>query len=157
MTISLSKRDLESIQKRALAEGVPSETLVWSVLHKYASGRLREISEVHGQPSRQSMREAGTATATRQRAADGSLEATEPIAPRLLNLRESARYLGCSFWTIRDYVLQGLIPVVHLPPLGARKGDRQRETLRRVVIDRADLDIFIESCKRGVATRSDTD
>jgi len=32
--------------------------------------------------------------------------------------------------------------------LRAREGDRQRKTLRRVLIDRADLDGFIESHKR---------
>jgi len=25
----------------------------------------------------------------------------------LLNMRQAAAYLGCSFWTTRDYVLQG--------------------------------------------------
>jgi hypothetical protein len=157
LTISLSKRDLDSIQKRALAEGVASTALVWSVLRKYASGQLREISDLHGGPSRQLPRKAGTTTSTRQRAVDDSREATEPIAPRLLNLRQAATYLGCSFWTVRDYVLQGLIPVVHLPPLGARSGDRQRQTLRRVVVDRTDLDIFIQSCKRGAVTKPDAD
>ena len=74
-------------------------------------------------------------------------EPAELIVPRLLNMRQAAKYLGCSFWTIRDYVLQGLIPVVQLPPLRARSGARQRETLRRVVIDRADLDNFVETRK----------
>lgn len=73
---------------------------------------------------------------------------TESITPRLLNMRQAAAYLGCSFWTVRDYVLQGLIPVVDMPPLRAREGDRQRKTLRRVLIDRVDLDAFIESRKR---------
>lgn len=72
----------------------------------------------------------------------------ERITPRLLNMRQAAAYLGCSFWTTRDYVLQGLIPVVDMPPLRAREGNRQREALRRVLIDRADLDAFIESRKR---------
>ena len=72
----------------------------------------------------------------------------ERITPRLLNMRQAAAYLGCSFWTARDYVLQGLIPVVEMPPLRAREGDRQRKTLRRVLIDRADLDAFVESRKR---------
>lgn len=72
----------------------------------------------------------------------------ERITPRLLNMRQAAAYLGCSFWTTRDYVLQGLIPVVDMPPLRAREGDRQRKALRRVLIDRADLDAFIESRKR---------
>src|SRR3954447_5348231 len=72
----------------------------------------------------------------------------DAVRPRLLNMRQAAAYLGCSFWTARDYILQGLIPVVDLPPLRAREGDRQRKTLRRVLVDRADLDAFIESRKR---------
>ena len=70
------------------------------------------------------------------------------IKPRLLNMRQAAAYLGCSFWTARDYILQGLIPVVNMPPLRARDGDRQKKTLRRVLVDRADLDAFVESRKR---------
>lgn len=73
---------------------------------------------------------------------------SESIAPRLLNMRQAAEYLGCSFWTVRDYILQGLIPVVELPPLRPREGERPRKTLRRVLVDRADLDAFIEARKR---------
>ena len=43
LNIRLSSKDLEAIQKRALAEGVPYQTLISSLLHKYASGRLKEI------------------------------------------------------------------------------------------------------------------
>lgn len=84
-----------------------------------------------------------------------AIASPEAIGPRLLNMRQAAAYLGCSFWTARDYILQGLIPVVDLPPLRARPGDRQRKTLRRVVVDRADLDAFIQSRKRqgGVSAR----
>jgi hypothetical protein len=81
-----------------------------------------------------------------------SPERTEAVKPRLLNMRQVAEYLGCSFWTARDYILQGLIPVVDMPPLRARDGDRQRKTLRRVLVDRADLDAFIESRKRRDAS-----
>ena len=42
LTIRLSSKDLEAIQRRALAEGLPYQTLISSLLHKYASGRLRE-------------------------------------------------------------------------------------------------------------------
>jgi predicted DNA binding CopG/RHH family protein len=38
----LSSRDLRGLQKRALAEGIPYQTLIASVLHKYVEGRLRE-------------------------------------------------------------------------------------------------------------------
>ena len=43
LNIRLSSKDLEAIQKRALAEGLPYQTLISSLLHKYAAGRLREI------------------------------------------------------------------------------------------------------------------
>ena len=43
LNIRLSSKDLEAIQKRALAEGLPYQTLISSLLHKYASGRLKEI------------------------------------------------------------------------------------------------------------------
>jgi hypothetical protein len=43
LNIRLSSRDLEAIQKRALAEGLPYQTLIASLLHKYATGRLKEV------------------------------------------------------------------------------------------------------------------
>jgi predicted DNA binding CopG/RHH family protein len=43
LNIRLSSKDLEAIQKRALVEGLPYQTLISSLLHKYASGRLKEV------------------------------------------------------------------------------------------------------------------
>ena len=43
LNIRLSSKDLEAIQKRALSEGLPYQTLIASLLHKYAAGRLKEI------------------------------------------------------------------------------------------------------------------
>ena len=43
LNIRLSTKDLEAIQKRALAEGLPYQTLISSLLHKYAAGRLKEV------------------------------------------------------------------------------------------------------------------
>jgi predicted DNA binding CopG/RHH family protein len=43
LNIRLSSKDLEAIQKRALAEGLLYQTLISSLLHKYASGRLKEV------------------------------------------------------------------------------------------------------------------
>ena len=37
LNIRLSSKDLEAIQKRALAEGLPYQTLIASLLHKYRS------------------------------------------------------------------------------------------------------------------------
>ena len=42
VNIRLSAADLMGIQARACEEGVPYQTLIASVLHKYLSGRLRE-------------------------------------------------------------------------------------------------------------------
>ena len=69
------------------------------------------------------------------------------IAPRLLDLWAAAAYLSLSYWSVRDYVLAGLIPVVELPPLRPREGARPRKNLRRVLVDRADLDAFIAQHK----------
>lgn len=44
VTIRLSSADLNELQARALQEGVPYQTLITSVLHKYTSGRLVEAS-----------------------------------------------------------------------------------------------------------------
>ena len=40
VNIRLAGRDLEAIQKRAMIEVVPYQTLIASILHKYAAGRL---------------------------------------------------------------------------------------------------------------------
>lgn len=77
-----------------------------------------------------------------------TVETPDVEKPRLLSMRQAAAYLGCSFWTARDYVIQGLIPSVDMPPLAPRPGSRRRKTLRRVLIDRADLDAFIASRRR---------
>lgn len=42
VNIRLSTGDLQDIQARALAEGMPYQTLIASVLHKYVSGKLAE-------------------------------------------------------------------------------------------------------------------
>jgi predicted DNA binding CopG/RHH family protein len=42
INIRLSSPDLMDIQARALEEGIPYQTFIASVLHKYASGRLLE-------------------------------------------------------------------------------------------------------------------
>ena len=42
VNIRISSKDLMAIQKKALEEGIPYQTLMSSVLHKYVSGRLAE-------------------------------------------------------------------------------------------------------------------
>ena len=45
VNIRLSSIDLSDIQVRALEEGVPYQTLIASVLHKYVTGRLSDKSQ----------------------------------------------------------------------------------------------------------------
>jgi len=45
INIRLSSQDLEKLQKRALKEGIPYQTLISSTLHKYVTGRLREAEK----------------------------------------------------------------------------------------------------------------
>ena len=42
INIRISSRDLNLLQRRALSEGIPYQTLIASVLHKYVDGRLKE-------------------------------------------------------------------------------------------------------------------
>ena len=42
VNIRMSRKDLEALQKRALEEGMPYQTLLASILYKYAAGRLVE-------------------------------------------------------------------------------------------------------------------
>lgn len=60
VNIRLSASDLMDIRARAYEEGVPYQTLIASVLHKYVSGRLHE---------KRSRLTAGSAAAARKRAA----------------------------------------------------------------------------------------
>ena len=42
MNIRISERDLKNLKIRALEEGIPYQTLVSMVLHKYLTGRYEE-------------------------------------------------------------------------------------------------------------------
>ena len=41
VNVRISSRDLDALRKRALSEGIPYQTLISSVLHKYVEGTLR--------------------------------------------------------------------------------------------------------------------
>ena len=43
INIRISNRDLIAVQSRASKEGIPYQTLVSSIIHKYISGSLRDI------------------------------------------------------------------------------------------------------------------
>ena len=53
--------------------------------------------------------------------------------PRLLSQQEAARYLGISYWTVRDLVFRREIPFLKIG--------------RRVLVDRLDLDAYLDRSK----------
>ena len=44
INIRISENDLSALQRKAAREGIPYQTLIGSVLHKYVSGFLKEAS-----------------------------------------------------------------------------------------------------------------
>ncbi|SDB33975.1 hypothetical protein SAMN05660653_01634 [Desulfonatronum thiosulfatophilum] len=44
INIRISENDLAALQRKALREGIPCQTLIGSILHKYASGFLKEVN-----------------------------------------------------------------------------------------------------------------
>jgi len=62
-----------------------------------------------------------------------------PVEPRLLNVREAARYLCVAVWCLRSLVWEKQLTPVKI---GAS---------RRFVFDRADLDAYIERQKKAAA------
>ena len=55
------------------------------------------------------------------------------LEPRLLSQHEAARYLGISYWTVRDLVFRRDIPCVKIG--------------RRVLVDRLDLNVYLDRSK----------
>ncbi len=46
VNIRMSERDLQSIQRKAIEEGLPYQTLISSLMHKYVNGRLVDINMI---------------------------------------------------------------------------------------------------------------
>jgi predicted DNA binding CopG/RHH family protein len=42
MNIRITKRDLDKLKAKALENGMPYQTLVSSILHKYVTGKIKE-------------------------------------------------------------------------------------------------------------------
>jgi predicted DNA binding CopG/RHH family protein len=42
INVRISRKDVEALKTKALEEGIPYQTLVTSILHKYVTGRLRD-------------------------------------------------------------------------------------------------------------------
>jgi predicted DNA binding CopG/RHH family protein len=58
INIRISEKDLLAIQKRAIEEGLPYQTLIASLLHKFATGRLVERDPTR-RPSRRRATQSG--------------------------------------------------------------------------------------------------
>jgi hypothetical protein len=67
-------------------------------------------------------------------------------APRLIDLRAGALYIGISRNSMRHLVEAGVVPVVTLPCARPLNGKNLR-TIRRILIDVRDLDTLIEQSK----------
>ena len=71
-------------------------------------------------------------------------------APRLLTIAGAARYMSLSPWTIRSWLRFGLLEPVRLPgcailgPGGKVIARPQQRTMRRILIERRQLDRLIE-------------
>jgi predicted DNA binding CopG/RHH family protein len=46
LNIRITERDLEAIQRKALADGIPYQTLITSLIHKFVTGKLIEDKKV---------------------------------------------------------------------------------------------------------------
>jgi predicted DNA binding CopG/RHH family protein len=46
INIRISEKDLEMIQRKAIEEGIPYQTLISGVIHKYISGRLVDKEKI---------------------------------------------------------------------------------------------------------------
>lgn len=105
-----------------------------------ASQRLRRRP---GRPRNAESRQDGggpEARASRKPDSDGRTLAMQARAPRLLDLRATATYLGVSEWTVRDLDAVGVLRRVRVPlPNGGE--------LRKLLFDREDLDRLIQAWK----------
>jgi len=72
--------------------------------------------------------------------AEPSARVSEALAPRLLDLAQTAQYLGVSAWTVRDLEANGTLQRVSIPLAGGRE-------LRKLLFDRAELDRLVDAWK----------
>ena len=102
-----------------------------------------------------------TETLAQQGRSSRQKDAVSPGWPRVLDLRLGAKYISVSYWTLRDLCASGEVPTIRIPNRridhGARPNGRGRDyrlgkaatgrQLRRVLIDRLDLDDLVSRWK----------
>ncbi|MFB3917245.1 MAG: helix-turn-helix domain-containing protein [Terriglobales bacterium] len=59
------------------------------------------------------------------------------VHPRLIGIKDAAKYLGCTIWAARSLAWSRAVPSLKIG--------------HRVLFDRADLDAYVETQKTGVA------
>jgi excisionase family DNA binding protein len=64
------------------------------------------------------------------------MDKTAVITPRLLNIQQASKYLGCPVWTLRDLEWRGELRGV-------------RNLGRRLLFDIKDLDRYVDAAKAG--------
>jgi excisionase family DNA binding protein len=65
------------------------------------------------------------------------MDSPQAITPRLLNIKQAAKYLACSCWTLRQLEWAGELPSV-------------RNLGKRILFDVADLNHLVDRKKAGV-------
>lgn len=73
----------------------------------------------------------------RQRQQQTTQTLAQHTTPRLLRIEDAAEYLSASVWFVRSLIWNDKIPFLHLG--------------QRFVIDKADLDRFVDATKQGAA------
>ena len=87
--------------------------------------------------------------------ADRKTKLTVAAWPRLLDIHLSAVYGSVGESTVRDWIADGLLKPVAMPgsilrdKRGCIVAHGRNRRIAKVLIDRADLDSLIDSCKRG--------
>ena len=92
-----------------------------------------------GKPGRPRKPDAEMDPLVRQVVEKLGLQTIVTVAPRLLGEEDAGRYLGISRWSIRSLIDAGKLQPVTLP---GTVGD-----MRRVLLDRDDLDALVVACK----------
>lgn len=76
---------------------------------------------------------------------------------KLMGIKDTANYLGVGTSTVREWIVDGILQPVVLPGAALReKGGRivakpHQRRMNKILLDRNDLDKFIEQCKEASA------
>jgi excisionase family DNA binding protein len=74
---------------------------------------------------------------------------SDPMTPssRLLSIPDAASYLAISKKTVQRLIAKGELSIVKLPVSAQRRTSRRKDTNRRVLLDRNELDALIAASR----------